>query len=147
MTELLRRATATWQGTLLEGNGRVSTGSGALREAAVSFASRFENAPASNPEELLAAAHASCFSMKLSGVLTAAGHPPAEIHTTATLTLSKLESGWKITRMHLDTEARVPGIDEAGFQEAAEDAKRNCPVSELLSPGLQEITMNARLTR
>jgi len=145
MTHVLRTATATWKGDLRGGSGTASTGSGALRDANISFASRFEDAPAGNPEELLAAAHASCFSMKLSGVLSGKGNPPQEVRTRATLTMSKLESGWKITKVHLETEAKVTGIDAAGFQAAAEDAKQNCPVSVLLKPGLDEITLDARL--
>jgi len=145
MTELLRRASAVWSGTLREGAGKVSTASGALKDADVTFASRFENAPASNPEELLAAAHASCFSMKLSGVLTGQGHAPTEIRSSATLTMSKLESGWKITRVHIETEGKVEGIDAATFKAAAEEAKETCPVSVLLKPGLEEVSLDARL--
>lgn len=145
MTHVLRTATATWKGDLRNGNGTASTGGGALHDARMSFASRFEDAPASNPEELLAAAHASCFSMKLSGVLGSKGGSPQDIRTRATLTMSKLESGWKITKVHLETEAKVSGIDAAGFQAAAEEAKLTCPVSVLLKPGLEEITLDAKL--
>jgi osmotically inducible protein OsmC len=145
MTDLLRTATAAWAGTLLEGKGKVSSASGALKDVGLTFSARFGDAPGSNPEELLAAAHAGCYSMKLSGVLTSQGKPPKQINTTATLTMHKGEGGWKITKVHLETRATVDGIDAAGFQAAAEDAKENCPVSVLLKPGLEAITLDAKL--
>lgn len=145
MPDILRHAEASWEGDLRSGIGKASTGSGALKEADVTFSSRFEDAAGSNPEELLAAAHASCFSMQLSGLLTAQGTPPGEIRTKATLTLRKDESGARITRMHLVTEGRVAGIEEAAFKAAAEKAKEICPVSALLTPGLEAVTLDARL--
>lgn len=145
MAEIVRTATATWAGDLRSGTGRASTSSGALQEAPITFPSRFEQAPGSNPEELIAAAHAACFSMALSAELTRRGSPPQEIRTKATLTLETGEAGPRITRVHLETEGRVPGVDEGTFREAAEQAKENCPVSKLLKPGLQSLTLDARL--
>ena len=145
MPDLLRRASATWAGDLAHGSGTASTESGALRDAKVTFASRFENSGGSNPEELLAAAHASCFSMALANNLSQAGHVPQEIRTNATLTLNQGPNGFKITKIHLDTEGSVPGIDQATFAEAAEKTKQTCPVSVLLLPGLEEATVSARL--
>ncbi len=145
MADLLRTATGTWAGDLRTGHGTASTESGALKQARVSFDTRFDTTPGSNPEELLAAAHASCFSMALSAGLGRMGHTPTEIRTTATLTLHKGAQGFKITKIHLATEGKVPGIDQATFQEAAEGAKSNCPVSVLLKPGLEEISLDAKL--
>jgi len=146
MPEIKRTASATWKGDLRGGVGAASTASGALKDAKITFSSRFESEPASNPEELVAAAHASCFSMKLSGVLGGQGHAPTKIRTQATLTMEKLEAGWTITKVHLDTEGKVDGIDQAAFAAAAEDAKENCPISVLLKPGLKELTVNAKLS-
>jgi osmotically inducible protein OsmC len=137
-----RKASAVWQGSLKEGNGRISTDSGALREAQYSFGTRFENGVGTNPEELIAAAHAGCFSMALSGQLTTAGHPPDSVNTTATVTMEKTDAGFTVTNVHLDVAARVPGIDQAGFETAANNAKNGCPISRLLKA---EITMEARL--
>jgi osmotically inducible protein OsmC len=145
MADIERHATASWSGDLRGGTGKASTESGAVSDAPVAFSSRFENNPGSNPEELLAAAHASCFSMALSGVLGRQGSTPKEIRTRATLTLHKGESGFKITKMHLATEGDVPGIDQAAFQAAAEQAKQTCPVSVLLTPGLEAVTLEAKL--
>ncbi len=144
MADILRHAHASWAGDLRGGTGKASTESGALRDATVTFPSRFESGSGSNPEELIAAAHAACFSMALSGVLGAQGHAPKEIRTKATLTLSRAESGFKITKIHLETEGEVPGIDEAAFMAAAEKAKETCPISTLLKPGLQELTVDAK---
>ncbi|MBK9715831.1 MAG: OsmC family peroxiredoxin [Kouleothrix sp.] len=140
-----RHASATWSGDLASGSGTASTESGALQDAKVTFASRFENSGGSNPEELLAAAHASCFSMALANNLSKDGHVPQEIRTRATLTLNKGPNGFKITKIHLDTEGSVPGIDQAAFAEAAEQTKKTCPVSVLLLPGLEEATVSAKL--
>ena len=145
MPDIQRHASASWSGDLQSGTGHASTESGALRDATITFPSRFETGTGSNPEELLAAAHASCFNMALSGGLSRQGHPPQEIRTKATLTLAKGESGFKITEIHLDTEGRVEGIDEAAFKAAAEQAKETCPVSVLLKPGLEAVTLHARL--
>jgi len=145
MPDILRHGSGTWAGSLQSGTGTASTESGALRDAKVSFGSRFEEATGSNPEELIAAAHASCFSMALSATLGAQGYTPNEIRTKATLTLNKGPSGFKITGIHLDTEGSVPGIDEATFKQAAETAKETCPVSALLKPGLENLTLDAKL--
>ena len=145
MPDLLRHAEATWSGDLRSGSGTASTESGALRDVKMAFASRFESESGSNPEELLAAAHAACFSMALSATLGRSGHTPKEIRTKATVTLNKGASGFKITAIHLETEGEVPGIDEATFKEAAETAKNTCPVSALLKPGLENLTLDAKL--
>ncbi len=137
-----RKASAVWKGSLKEGNGRISTESGTLAEAQYSFSTRFENGVGTNPEELIAAAHAGCFSMALSGQLTTAGHAPENINTTATVTMEKTDAGFTITNVHLDVTARVPGIDQAGFDTAAGNAKAGCPISRLLKA---EITMEAKL--
>ena len=145
MPDIQRHASATWNGDLQSGTGKASTESGALRDATITYPSRFEEGTGSNPEELIAAAHAACFSMALSGGLSRQGHPPQEIRTRATLTLRRGASGFEIAAIHLDTEGRVAGIDQAAFREAAEAAKENCPVSRLLKPGLGELTLDARL--
>lgn len=133
---------AVWEGTLREGKGTVALGSGAF-EGQYSFGSRFEEGVGTNPEELIGAAHAGCFSMALSGGLTRAGFPPAKIATTANVKLVQGDSGFRITRVELVTEAEVPGIEEGAFLEAAEAAKKNCPVSQALAA--IEITLSARL--
>lgn len=127
-----RKAEAEWNGTLREGNGQFKVGSGKV-SGAYSFPTRFEDAPGTNPEELIGAAHASCFSMALSGGLTKAGHKPTRIHTTATVLIEKVGEGFGITRIELDTTGEVPGIDQATFQKAAEGAKEGCPVSKALT--------------
>ncbi|MBN8786631.1 MAG: OsmC family protein [Terrimonas sp.] len=133
-----RSATAVWNGSGKEGKGVLSTQSTVLSNTQYSFNSRFENGVGTNPEELIAAAHAGCFSMKLSFVLNAAGFTADEIHTDCTITF---ENG-EITSSHLVLKAKVPGIDKAKFDEAAADAKANCPISKLLNT---EITMEASL--
>lgn len=145
MPDFLRVGSGTWFGDLQSGQGTASTESGVLENAHITFNSRFENGGGSNPEELIAAAHASCFSMALSAGLSRQGHPPTEIRTNATLTLHKGETGFKITKIHLDTAGVVPGIDQATFEQAAETAKKTCPVSVLLTPGLQEVSLTATL--
>ena len=139
-----RRAEVTWQGSLLEGSGTIrSTTSGKLGEQKVSWPNRSEDNPdATSPEELIAAAHAACFSMALSAGLSRAGTPPEELNTSATVTF---QPGEGITKIALTVEGRVPGIDDAAFQEAANGAKANCPVSKALT-GVPEITLEARLT-
>jgi len=139
-----RRADVTWQGSLMEGSGTIrSTTSGTLGEQKVSWPNRSEDNPDStSPEELIAAAHAACFSMALSGGLSRAGTPPEELNTSATVTF---QPGEGITKIALTVEGRVPGIDDAAFQEAANGAKANCPVSKALT-GVPEITLEARLT-
>ncbi len=137
-----RKASAVWKGGLKDGKGAVSADSGVLSNTPYSFVTRFENTPGTNPEELIAAAHAACFSMALSAQLGAANLTPASINTTATLSLEKLESGWAITTVHLDVVGRVPNADEAAFQKAADAAKSGCPVSKVLNA---KISMTAKL--
>lgn len=146
MTDIVREATAVWRGSLQTGKGTTSTASGALRDAPYSFPSRFESGQGTNPEELIASAHASCFSMALSMVLGQQGHEPEEIRTRAQLTIVQTDDGFKITKVHLETEGRVPGISAEDFQLAAEAAKENCPVSLLVKPGLDELTLTAQLS-
>ncbi len=137
-----RKASAVWKGGLKDGKGAVSADSGVLSSTPYSFVTRFENTPGTNPEELIAAAHAACFSMALSAQLGGVNLTPSSINTTSTLSLEKLESGWAITTIHLDVVGRVPGADEAAFQKAAENAKSGCPVSKVLNA---KITMTAKL--
>ncbi|HEY7095279.1 MAG TPA: OsmC family protein [Terriglobales bacterium] len=137
-----RKASAVWKGGLKDGKGTISSTSGVLSNTPYSFTTRFEGTPGTNPEELIAAAHASCFSMALSGQLGAANLTPESISTAATLTMEKLDSGWTITAVHLDVTARVPNADAAAFQKAADNAKSGCPVSKVLKAN---ITMNAKL--
>lgn len=128
----VRNAEAEWKGNLIDGQGRMKLGSGAF-EGAYTFRSRIESGPGTNPEELIGAAHAGCFSMALSAGLTKGGHTPKRIHTTAAVHFDKVGEGFAITGIDLNTEAEVPGIDAAKFQQFAEDAKKNCPVSQALS--------------
>jgi osmotically inducible protein OsmC len=137
-----RAATAVWNGTLKEGKGTISTASGVLSDAPYSFVTRFENGQGTNPEELIAAAHAGCFTMALSAQLSTINFTPDSLRTKATLTLEKLDAGWTISKIHLDVAARVPGISSSAFEAAAASAKANCPVSRLLKA---EITMTASL--
>jgi osmotically inducible protein OsmC len=137
-----RKASAVWKGGLKDGKGVVSSASSVLNNTPYSFATRFENTPGTNPEELIAAAHAACFSMALSAQLGNAKLTPSSIETAATLTMEKLDSGWAITAVHLDVVGRVPGADDAAFQKAANDAKSGCPVSKVLKAN---ITMTAKL--
>lgn len=127
-----RKADARWVGTLREGQGTIRLGSGAF-EGKYSFGTRFEGSPGTNPEELLGAAHAGCFSMELNLRLTQAGHTPASIETTATVHLDKVGKGFAITGIDLVTRGKVPGISAAEFTRAAEDAKTNCIISKALS--------------
>ena len=136
-----RTSSATWEGNLKEGKGSVKLGSGAF-QGPYSFATRFENTPGTNPEELIAAAHAACFSMALSAQLGSANLTPESISTSATLSMEKLDAGWTITAVNLDVVARVPKADADAFNKAAENAKSGCPVSKVLKA---RITMNARL--
>ena len=139
-----RTASAVWEGTLREGKGTVKLGSGAFT-GQYSFASRFESGTGTNPEELIGAAHAGCFSMALAAGLTRGGFSPKRISTTASVSLEKVGEGFKITTIQLDTEAEVPGIDESAFLEQAELAKKNCPVSQALAG--TEIKLNAKLVK
>jgi len=145
MAEITRKGSAVWSGDLKTGTGDTSTESGALRAAQYSCSARFEDAAGTNPEELIAAAHASCFSMALAKVLADGGSAPRQIRTTATLTMIDEADAFKITKIHLATEGSIDGGDEAAFQAAAEKAKANCPVSKLLQPGLEAITLEAKL--
>ena len=128
-----RRASAQWRGGLKDGKGTVSTASGALKTVAYGFAMRFENEPGTNPEELVAAAHASCFAMAFSSELGKAGYRPDLIEVKATLDFDKADAGWSVKSIHLDATAKVPGADPAKFQTAAETAKKTCPISRLLN--------------
>lgn len=139
-----RKASAVWKGGLKDGKGTVSATSGVLSNTPYSFTTRFENTPGTNPEELIAAAHAACFSMALSAQLGAANLTPEAINTNATLTMDKLDAGWTITAVQLEVTARVPNADDTAFNKAAENAKAGCPVSKVLNA---KITMNARLEK
>jgi len=145
MPDILRSASAVWTGDLRGGAGTVSSESGALNDAGFKFVTRFENEAGSNPEELIAAAQAACFSMALSSNLGKNGTPPGEIRTKATLTLHKGDAGFKITAIHLETVGTVAGVDAATFQTIAEQTKNTCPVSVLLKPGLESMTVTAKL--
>ena len=137
-----RTATAQWKGGLKDGKGTVSTQSGVLSQTQYSFSARFENGIGTNPEELIAAAHAGCFSMALSGQLGNANMTAQSIDTKATLTFEKTEAGFTVTSIHLDVKARIPGGNKAAFDKAAEEAKKNCPISRLLNT---KITLTANL--
>jgi len=139
---MLRHASARWAGGLKDGKGTIDSASGALKGIPYSYSMRFEDAPGTNPEELIAAAHAACFSMAFSGELGKAGMTPQSIDTRASLTFEKTNVGFTITTIHLDTTAKVPGADRAKFLAAAEAAKKNCPVSRVLNAN---ITLDAKL--
>jgi osmotically inducible protein OsmC len=143
LTFMIRKASAVWNGSLKEGKGTISTDSGVLSKTPYSFSTRFENGAGTNPEELIAAAHAGCFTMALSAQLGNAGITPESLETAAAVTLEKLEAGFTITKVHLDVSARIPGVDKTAFEKAAENAKAGCPISRLLKA---EITMTARLS-
>jgi osmotically inducible protein OsmC len=137
-----RKASAVWEGGLKDGKGKLSTASGVLSDTQYSFATRFENGVGTNPEELIAAAHAGCFSMALSGQLANAGMTAKRIQTAATVTLEKTDAGFTITAVHLDVVAVIPGADADALAMAANNAKAGCPVSRVLNA---KITMDARL--
>jgi osmotically inducible protein OsmC len=137
-----RKASAVWQGGLKDGKGAISTDSGVLKGTQYSFSTRFEDGIGTNPEELIAAAHAGCFSMALSGQMGAAGLTVGEIRTTATVTMEKLEPGFTLTAVHLDVAVKSPGADKAKFEQAAANAKTGCPISRVLNA---TITMDAKL--
>jgi osmotically inducible protein OsmC len=137
-----RNGSAVWKGGLKDGQGTVSTDSGVLSNTQYSFSTRFENGKGTNPEELIAAAHAGCFSMALSGQLGNAGMTAESIRTTASVNLEKTDAGFTITAVHLDVTAKIPGADRAKFETAANNAKAGCPVSRLLNA---TITMDAKL--
>ncbi|ULA62811.1 MAG: Peroxiredoxin OsmC [Nitrospira sp.] len=137
-----RNASAEWQGDLKTGKGTVSTESGVLNAAQYSFGTRFETGHGTNPEELIAAGHAGCFTMALSAQLGNAGLVPQRLQTTAALTFEKLEAGWTVTGIHLDVNGRVPNADQAAWEKATAAAKAGCPISRLLNT---TITMKATL--
>ena len=139
---MIKKASAVWKGTLKEGGGVISTETGVLKETPYGFKSRFEDGKGTNPEELIAAAHAGCFSMALSLILGEAGFTAERIETHAAVTIEKVAEGFEITTSHLDLVAKIPGIDQAKFDELANKAKAGCPVSKVLNA---KITMNARL--
>jgi osmotically inducible protein OsmC len=137
-----RTATAVWNGALKDGKGAISTQSGVLTDAPYSFVTRFENQKGTNPEELIAAAHAGCFTMALAAQLGTLNFTPQSLRTTAAVTLEKLDAGWTISKIHLDVAAKILGISASAFESAAASAKANCPVSRLFKA---EITLEARL--
>lgn len=145
MTEIKRKAEAVWKGDLRGGNGRITSNSGVLKDAIYSFSTRFENEPGTNPEELIAAAHAGCFSMAFANTLAEKGYKPESIETHATCVLSSQKSGgFAITKMLLKVQGRVPNIDQTLFEQIAKEADGGCPVSNLLRNGL-EIELDATL--
>ncbi|WP_292040513.1 OsmC family protein [Massilia sp. UBA6681] len=137
-----RNGSAVWSGGLKDGKGAISTASGVLKDTQYGFNTRFEDGPGTNPEELIGAAHAGCFTMALSGQLGQAGLTAQELRTTATVSMEKVEGGFSITAVHLDLVARIPGASQEAFDKAANTAKENCPVSKLLNA---DITMTSRL--
>ena len=137
-----RKASAVWKGGLKDGKGSISTDSGVLSDTQYSFSTRFEDGVGTNPEELIGAAHAGCFSMALSGQLGNAGLTAESINTTATVTLEKTDAGFTVTEVHLDVTAKIPGANEEAFDTAANNAKTGCPISRLLNA---KITMDAKL--
>lgn len=137
-----RKASAEWKGGLKDGKGTISTDSKVLSNTQYSFSTRFENGIGTNPEELIAASHAGCFSMALSAELGKAGITPESIQTTATVTLDKLDTGWTVTESHLDVAAKIPNADAIAFETAANAAKAGCPISRLLNT---KVTMDAKL--
>ncbi len=137
-----RKAWAAWKGGIKDGSGTISTETGVLKDAPYGFKSRFENGPGTNPEELIGAAHAACFSMALSLMLGEAGLTPERIKTHAAVTLARVGNGFEVTGSRLDVVAKIPGADRALFEEIADKAKSGCPVSKLMKT---KITMDARL--
>jgi lipoyl-dependent peroxiredoxin len=136
-----RKASAVWRGGLKDGKGNISSDSGVLKDTQYSFGTRFENGVGTNPEELIAAAHAGCFAMAFSAELGKAGFTPESIQASATVTLDKTDAGWTVTESHLDVTARIPGVDRVKAIEIANAAKAGCPISRLLKAN---ITMDAR---
>ncbi|MPN43578.1 Peroxiredoxin OsmC [bioreactor metagenome] len=145
MADIERHAQARWTGALREGSGTTTTGSGIINQAPYSVPSRFESGKGTNPEELLAAAHASCFSMMLAKIMGDRQKVAREISTRATVTMSQRNGTPRIIKIHLDTEVEADGLNETTLKEVAAQAKEQCPVSILLRPGLEEITLSARL--
>lgn len=145
MAQIQRTADAFWQGDSRSGKGTVSTGSGAIREQPYTRRMRFEDEPGINPEEMIAAAHAACFSMALASRLKKAGFTPDSLRTHAVLTMEQEEIGWTVMRIRLEVEGVVPNIDETAFRQYTEDAKNTCPISRLLNPGLKGIDLAVTL--
>lgn len=145
MAQIQRMAQAVWHGDSRSGNGSFSTESGAILNQPYTWKMRFADEPGTNPEEMIAAAHAACFSMALASALKKAGYTADTLTTRAVLTMEQEEIGWTVRRILLEVEGRVPGMDEAGFRRSAEDAKKNCPISRLLAPGLLGIDLEAVL--
>lgn len=143
MPTIKRNAQAQWNGSIKDGAGTLTAPGGALKNTPYSFASRFESANGTNPEELIAAAHAGCFTMALSFILANNGITPTKLATNATLSMDQVDKGWQISAIHLDVTGTVPGIDAEKFQQLAGEAKANCPVSKVLNA---KITMEAKLT-
>ncbi len=142
MAQIKRHASAKWQGAGKDGTGSLTTQSGTLKDTPYGFNSRFGDGKGTNPEELIAAAHAGCFSMATAFQLSGAGHPPDNLDCDANLTMEQIPGGWKIAAIHLVLTARVQGLNDARFQELAKGAKENCPVSQVLNA---EITLDAKL--
>jgi osmotically inducible protein OsmC len=138
-----RSASAVWHGGLKDGKGTISTQSGTLKDTQYSYSTRFENGIGTNPEELIAAAHAGCFTMALSGQLSSVDMPPDALETTAVVTMEKTDDGPTVTKIHLTTKAKVPNIEKKQFDELARKAKEGCPISRLLKAA--EITLDAQL--
>lgn len=138
MADIERSSEALWQGDLRTGKGQISTHSGVLKDDAYSFATRFENASGTNPEELVAAAQAGCFAMAFASALSKNGYKPESVHTHTTILMDKQDSGFGVTGMRVEVEGRVPGIDEPTFKKIAEEAEKGCPISRLLRPGLKD---------
>ncbi len=145
MTEMQRSANAVWKGDSRSGNGTISTPSGVLNQDPYTYLTRFDQTPGTNPEELIAAAHASCFSMAFASALSRKGFVPDQLQTRAVLTMEKQEIGWTITKMRLEVDGKVPQISADVYQQTAEEAEKNCPVSRLLRTGLQEVVVIANL--
>jgi osmotically inducible protein OsmC len=139
---MIKNASAVWKGSIKEGGGTISTETGVLSNAPYGFKARFEDGPGTNPEELIAAAHAGCFTMALSAQLGNAGLTPEKLETKATVTLDKLEAGWAVTHIFLDVTGRVPKADQAAWDKATQAAKTGCPISKLLNATIE---MQAKL--
>jgi len=145
MAELLRKASAVWKGDSRSGNGKITTPSGVLQDDPYTFHTRFEDAPGTNPEELIAAAHAACFSMAFASALSRKGFVPDQLQTQAVLSMEREDIGWTVKRMRLEVEGIVPNIDEETFRQTADEAEKGCPISRLLRPGLAEVVVIAVL--
>jgi lipoyl-dependent peroxiredoxin len=145
MTELQRSASAVWHGDSRSGNGKITTPSGVLQDDPYTYLTRFDNMPGTNPEELIAAAHAACFSMAFASALKRKGFLADQLNTKAVLTVESAEIGWTVTKIHLSVDGKVANISADVFKQTAEEAEKGCPISRLLRPGLKEITLTANL--